>query len=69
MPDPITTFGAAAGAVQLADVALRASREAYSFLCAVKDAKKDIRILRECEMILIVVRVQQAALTMCDSTL
>lgn len=39
MPDPAAAFGAAAGAVQLADVALRASREAYSFLCAVKDLK------------------------------
>ena len=46
MPDPITSFGAAAGAVQLIDVALRTSREAYVFLAAVKNAKRDIQDLR-----------------------
>jgi hypothetical protein len=49
MPDPITIFGAAASVVQIADVALRASAEAYSFLSAVKEARKDIRVLRQCE--------------------
>jgi len=48
MADPITAFGAAAGAVQVADAALRASREVYHFLCAVKDAKKDIQMLSQC---------------------
>ncbi|KAF2875298.1 hypothetical protein BDV95DRAFT_460307, partial [Massariosphaeria phaeospora] len=38
---------AAASAIQLADVALRASREAYAFLAAVKDAGNDIRRLRD----------------------
>ena len=47
MVDPITTLGAAASAVQLVDVALRASREAYSFLTAIKDAKKEIKNLRD----------------------
>lgn len=46
MPDPITSFGAAAGAVQIADVALRASREAYAFLIALKHAKRDIQDLK-----------------------
>ena len=49
MPDPFTAFGTAASAVQLADVALRVSREAYSFLAAIKDAKKDIQTLRNSE--------------------
>ena len=47
MVDPITAFGATASAVQLIDVALRASREAYSFLTAIKDAKKEIKNLRD----------------------
>jgi hypothetical protein len=40
-------LGAVASAVQLVDVALRASREAYGFLSAVKSAKEDVRELRE----------------------
>ncbi|KAF2248378.1 hypothetical protein BU26DRAFT_485985 [Trematosphaeria pertusa] len=47
MADPLTAFGAAAGAVQIADVALRASGEAYGFLAAVKDAGKDVQALRD----------------------
>jgi len=47
MVDPITAFGATASAVQLIDVALRASREAYSFLAAIRDAKKEIKDLRD----------------------
>ncbi|KAF2497506.1 hypothetical protein BU16DRAFT_456886 [Lophium mytilinum] len=47
MADPISIFGAAAGAVQIADTALRLSRKAYGFLCEVKDAKKDIVTLRD----------------------
>ncbi|KAF2808859.1 uncharacterized protein BDZ99DRAFT_369369, partial [Mytilinidion resinicola] len=39
--------GAAAGAVQIADTALRLSRKAYGFLCEIKDAKKDIVALRD----------------------
>ncbi|KAH7110567.1 hypothetical protein B0J11DRAFT_448209 [Dendryphion nanum] len=46
MPDPITSFGAAAGVVQIADVALRASREAYAFLIELKHAKRDIQDLK-----------------------
>ena len=46
MADPITLFGAAAGALQLSDVVLRASREAYGLLTSVKDASKDIEALR-----------------------
>jgi hypothetical protein len=47
MADPITLFGAAAGALQLTDVVLRASREAYGLLTSVKDAGKDIEALRD----------------------
>jgi hypothetical protein len=47
MADPITALGAVAAAVQLVDVALRASREMYVFLSAIKDAGKDIQNLRE----------------------
>jgi hypothetical protein len=46
-------LGALASAVQLVDVALRASREAYSFLAAVKNAKEDVKELRESKSILI----------------
>lgn len=46
MADPVTAFGAAAGAIQLADVALRASRDAYRFLSAIKKAEKDVQELR-----------------------
>jgi len=49
MADPITILGAASSAVQLADAALRLSREAYGFLCDIKDAKKDIVALRDSE--------------------
>lgn len=47
MADPITLFGAAAGALQLTDVVLRASREAYGLVTSVKDAGKDIEALRD----------------------
>ncbi|KAF2126096.1 hypothetical protein P153DRAFT_433893 [Dothidotthia symphoricarpi CBS 119687] len=40
-------LGAVAGAVQLADVALRVSREAYGFLTAIKDSNNDIKALRD----------------------
>lgn len=40
-------LGTVASAVQLADVALRMSREAYSFLAAIKDSNNDIKALRE----------------------
>lgn len=49
MADPITGFGAAAGALQFADVTLRASREAYGFLAAVKNASRDVRDMRDGE--------------------
>lgn len=39
-------LGAMASSVQLADVALRASREVYDFLSSIKDANDDIRALR-----------------------
>ena len=47
MGDPISTFGVAAGAIQLTDLALRASREAYGFLSAVKDSERDVRNLKD----------------------
>jgi hypothetical protein len=47
MADPITLFGAAAGALQLSDVVLRASRDAYGLLTSVKDSSKDIEALRD----------------------
>jgi hypothetical protein len=40
-------LGGLASAVQLVDVALRASREAYSFLSAIKNAHEDVRCLRD----------------------
>jgi hypothetical protein len=46
MGDPLTAVGAAAGIVQLIDVALRLSRKAYGFLSEVKDAKGEIQDLR-----------------------
>ncbi|PSN73863.1 hypothetical protein BS50DRAFT_479899 [Corynespora cassiicola Philippines] len=39
-------FGTIAGAIQLTDVALRASRDAYGFLTAIKGAKADVQDLR-----------------------
>ncbi|OAL48247.1 hypothetical protein IQ07DRAFT_514314 [Pyrenochaeta sp. DS3sAY3a] len=39
-------LGAVASSVQLADVALRASRELYGFLAAIKNANEDIKVLR-----------------------
>ncbi|KAF2794644.1 hypothetical protein K505DRAFT_200006, partial [Melanomma pulvis-pyrius CBS 109.77] len=36
-----------AGALQFADAALRASREAYGFLAAVKNASRDVRDMRD----------------------
>ena len=51
MLDPITAVGALANAVQLTDAALRASRQVYDFLHAVKNARRDIRILRDCKRI------------------
>jgi hypothetical protein len=47
MADPITAFGAAAGAVQLADAALRATREAYTFCSALKHAGEQAQELRD----------------------
>ncbi|OCL15463.1 hypothetical protein AOQ84DRAFT_278910 [Glonium stellatum] len=46
MTDPLTALGGAASVVQLVDVALRFSREAYGFLCAVRDAPEDVKELR-----------------------
>jgi hypothetical protein len=40
-------LGGLASAVQLVDVALRASCEAYSFLSAIKNAPEDVRLLRD----------------------
>jgi hypothetical protein len=40
-------LGTVASAVQLVDVALRASREAYGFLSALNSAKADVKELRE----------------------
>lgn len=39
-------LGAVASSVQLADVALRASRELYGFLSAIKNSNEDIKALR-----------------------
>lgn len=47
MAEAIAAFGAAASAVQLADVALRASREAYRFLSAINNAAKEVQDLKE----------------------
>jgi len=40
-------LGGVASAVQLADVALRVSREVYDFLSAIKNASDDVRRLRD----------------------
>jgi hypothetical protein len=40
-------LGVIASAVQLVDVALRASLEAYSFFSAVKSTDQDVKDLRE----------------------
>lgn len=40
MADPLTAVGTAAGVVQLADVALRLSKELYGFFWDIKDSKQ-----------------------------
>ena len=47
MADPIAVFGAAAGAVQVGDAALRLSRQVYSFLGELRSAREDIGRLRD----------------------
>lgn len=45
MTDPLTVFGAAAGGLQLADLALRLSKELFTFFCDVKSANGHIKQL------------------------
>lgn len=45
MADPVSTASSIAGFVELADVALRASRELYVFFSALRDSTREIRLL------------------------
>lgn len=47
MAGPVEVFGAAAGAVQVGDAALRLSRQIYVFLEELRSAREDIQRLRD----------------------